>query len=73
MVTEDNVTRRPRLEHDDTYDFANSVVVMKAVDLALRQYFGVEDWLTVRNRLFPGLRRRYEHQATSPALHESAA
>ena len=57
MVTGENVRKMPRPEHDDTYDFANSAVVMKAVDLALRQYFGVEDWLTVRNRLFPGLRR----------------
>ena len=58
MVTGENVRRTPKLEHDDTYDFADSVVVMKAVDLALRHYFGAEDWLTVRNRLFPGLRRR---------------
>ncbi len=57
MVTRESVTRTPRLDHDDTYDFANSVLVMKAVDMALRQYFGVEDWLTVRNKLFPGLRR----------------
>ena len=40
-----------------TYDFANSAMVMKAVDVALSHYFGAEDWLTVRNRLFPGLRR----------------
>ena len=58
MVTEGSVTRTPKLGHDDTYDFASSVVVMKAIDMALRQYFGVEDWLTVRNRLWPGLRRR---------------
>jgi hypothetical protein len=57
MVTGESVTRTPRLNHDDTYDFANPVLVMKAVDLALRQYFGAKDWLTVRNRLFPGLRR----------------
>ena len=57
MVTGDSVTRTPRPEHDDTYDFADSVAVMKAVDLALRRYFGAKDWLTVRNRLFPGLRR----------------
>ncbi len=50
-------TSTRRLEHVDTYDFANSVMVMKAIDVALRQYFGAEDWLSVRNRLFPGLRR----------------
>ena len=57
MDTGGCVTRTPTLEHVDTYDFDDSVVVMKAVDLALRQYFVAEDWLTVRNRLFPGLRR----------------
>ena len=57
MVTGESVTKTPGLEHDDTYDFANPVLVMKAVDLALCRYFGVGDWLTVRNRLFPGLRR----------------
>ena len=57
MVTGGCGTNTPRVEHVDTYDFASSVVVMKAVDLALRQYFGTEDWLTVRKRLFPGLRR----------------
>jgi len=47
----------PRLDQVDTYDLASSVMVMKAVDLALRRYFGVEDWLTARNKTFPGLRR----------------
>ena len=41
----------------DTYDIANSVMEMRAVDLALRRFFGEGDWLTGRNRLFPGLRR----------------
>ena len=57
MVTGGCGTNIPRVEHVDTYDFANPVMVMKAVDVALRQYFGAEDWLTVRKRLFPGLRR----------------
>lgn len=57
MVTEGSVPRTPKLGHADTYDFAKSAAVMQAVDLALRQYFGAEDWLPVRNRLFPGLRR----------------
>jgi len=57
MVTGGCGTNTPRVEHVDTYDFANSAMVMKAVDVALRQYFGAEDWLTVRKRLFPGLRR----------------
>ena len=57
MFSGESVARSPRQNHDDTNDFANPVLVMKAVDLALRQYFGVKDWLNVRNRLFPGLRR----------------
>ena len=40
-----------------TYDSANPVEVMKAVDLAMRQYFDTHDWLVMRNRLFRGLRR----------------
>ena len=40
-----------------TYDVASPVTVMKAVDLAMRQYFDADDWLAVRNRLFRGLRR----------------
>ncbi len=39
-----------------TFDSASPVEVLKAVDLAMRQYFDANDWLTVRNRLFPGLR-----------------
>lgn len=57
MVYGERVTNIPRVDHVDTYDLADSVLVMRAVDLALRQYFGAEDWLMVRNKLFPGLRR----------------
>ena len=41
----------------DTYDSASPVEVVKAIDLALRQYFGEDNWLAIRDRLFPGLRR----------------
>jgi hypothetical protein len=39
-----------------TYDFNNPVEQVKAIDLAMRYYFGADHWLVVRNRLFPGLR-----------------
>lgn len=41
-----------------TYDSASPVEVLRAVDLAMSRYFGADDWLTIRNRLFPGLRRQ---------------
>ena len=40
-----------------TYDLASSVGVLKAIDLAMRQYFGAANWLAIRRKLFPGLRR----------------
>jgi hypothetical protein len=40
----------------DTYDFANPIEWVKAIDRAMRHYFGGDNWLAVRNRGFPGLR-----------------
>lgn len=39
-----------------TYDFASPVERIKAIDQAMRQYFGADNWVAVRNKLFPGLR-----------------
>ena len=47
-----------KVEPAGTYDSASPVEVMKAVDLAMRQYFGADDWLTIRSRQSPGLRRQ---------------
>ena len=40
-----------------TYDFASPVGVLKAMDLAMRQYFGADNWLAIRRKFIPGLRR----------------
>ena len=52
-----NGTAGVMLEPVGTYDFASSVGMLKAIDLAMRQYFGADDWLAIRRKLFPGLRR----------------
>ena len=44
------------VEPEGSYDFADPVRLLKAIDLAMRQYFGAEHWLPTRNRLFPALR-----------------
>lgn len=41
-----------------SYDFAGPAERMKAIDLAMRQYFGTDNWLTTRNKRFPGLQRK---------------
>jgi hypothetical protein len=38
-----------------SYDHAAPQEQMKAIHLALQQYFEVEDWLAARGRRFPGL------------------
>jgi hypothetical protein len=35
-----------------TYDFASQVESVKSIDLAMRHYFGADDWLTIRNQRF---------------------
>ena len=46
-----------KVEPVGTHDFASPVEVLEAMDLAMRQYFGADDWLAIRRKLFPGLRR----------------
>jgi hypothetical protein len=41
-----------------TYDFGSSVAQVKAIDQAMRNYFGTDHWLVTRNRLFPGLQSK---------------
>ena len=40
-----------------TYDFAKPTDVVREIDRALRVYFGAEDWLAIRRKLFPRLNR----------------
>jgi hypothetical protein len=39
-----------------TYDFADPVAMIKAIDQAMRHYFAAENRVQVRNKQFPGLR-----------------
>jgi hypothetical protein len=38
-----------------TYDFGRAIEQVKAIDRAVRHYFGGDNWLAIRNRWFPGL------------------
>ena len=46
-----------------TYDLAGAVDRVKAVDEALKHYYGAEDWLAVRQKLQPGI-NRYQKDAS---------
>ena len=37
-----------------TYDFANAIDQVKAIDEALKHYYGTENWLALRRKLQPG-------------------
>ncbi|MFQ5872906.1 MAG: hypothetical protein ACE5JL_03780 [Dehalococcoidia bacterium] len=39
-----------------TYDFANAVDRVKAIDEALKRYYGAQKWLAVRRKLQPGIK-----------------
>ncbi len=47
------ITREPI----GTFDFATPVEVFREVDRGMREYYGAEDWLAIRRKLFPGLKR----------------
>lgn len=49
-------TSQEREKVEGTYDFADPVEQMKAIDQAMRHYFAAENWVQVRDRKFPGLR-----------------
>ncbi len=40
-----------------TYDLANAVDRVKAIDEALKYYYGTENWLAVRRESQPGVDR----------------
>ena len=40
-----------------TFDFATPVEVLREVDRGMRKYFGAGDWLAIRRKLFPRLKR----------------
>ena len=39
-----------------TYDFARAVDRVRAINEALKHYYGTENWLTISDRLQPGAR-----------------
>ena len=51
--------RPPRQQGTTPLDSLPPSDRMRAVDLAMKHYFGTEDWLRERNRVFPGLARRH--------------
>jgi len=56
MPSEENATKALEASPLGTYDFASAVEMVRAVDVAMRQYFGADNWLVIRDREFPGLR-----------------
>ncbi len=52
------LTKTPAPATNGSYDLSDLPAVMRAVDLAMRHYFGATDWLANRNKLFPVSRRR---------------
>ena len=44
----------------DTYDLASAVDRVKAIEEALKHYYGSENWLAVRRKLQPGIDRVQE-------------
>ncbi len=43
-----------------TYDLAGTVDGVKAVDEALKHYYGAENWLAIRRKLQPGINQHQE-------------
>ena len=43
-----------------TYDLASAVNRVKAIDEALKHYYGAENWLAARRKLQPGINRYQE-------------
>lgn len=49
------VIQLPTGEACGSLDHATPIEQMQAIDAIMRFYFGLEDWLTVRNKHQPGL------------------
>jgi len=57
MENDRRATESMSLDSVGTYDFASRVEMVRAINLAMCNYFDTADWLALRDRLFPGLRR----------------
>ena len=58
MENDIHTNKELETNHVDTYDFANPVEKVEAIDLALRHYFGTKEWSAMRSRQFPVLQPR---------------
>ena len=43
-----------------TYDLASAVDRVKAIDEALKHYYGAKNWLAIRRKLQPGINQHQE-------------
>ncbi len=55
MERENPVHKAITQEPIGTYDFAKPTDVVREIDRGMRVYFGAEDWLAIRRKLFPEL------------------
>ncbi len=55
MESEKVVHKAKTQEPIGTYDFAKPTDVVREIDRGMRAYFGVDDWLAIRRKQFPGL------------------
>ena len=53
MESENIVHKAITQEPIGTYDFAKPTDVVREIDRGMRVYFGVDDWLAIRRKLFP--------------------
>jgi len=57
MERENPVHKAITQEPIGTYDFAKPKDMVREIDRGMRIYFGAEDWLAIRCKLFPRLNR----------------
>ena len=57
MENDRRATEAMSLGFVGTYDFASRVEMARAINLTMCNYSGTYNWLALRDRLFPGLRR----------------
>ena len=53
-----------------TYDLASAVDRVKAIDEALKYYYGAENWLAVRRKLQPGINQHRVQVSDATRYHD---
>ena len=56
MESENLVHKAVTKEPIGTYDFAKPKDMVREIDRGMRAYFGVDDWLAIRRKLFPDVK-----------------